>query len=189
MEKQDGDVLWQIENFTLRLTKDFKNRRWDDVDHDAVFVAHYAADLTQPLHTLSDYDGQSTRQAGVHGRFEAELLNALNGTLKLSPKPAENIPDLRARIFSEYVASYKRAKDVLDADRRAVAGRTYLDPGYFPAFMKAAQPIVEDRLSAAVSLVSSLWYTAWVRAGRPPLPASKGGRTAARSPSKRREKK
>jgi|SRR5216110_2476567 len=183
LEKRNGDVIWQIETYVLRLTKDFKDKRWDDADHDAVYVAHYAADLTQPLHTVSNYDGQLTHQAGIHARFETELVNALNGRLKLAPQPAAAILNLRARIFGEYLASYRRSKDVLGADRSAVAGRTYLDPGFFPAFSKAAQPLAEERLSAAISFVSSLWYTAWVGAGQPRLLG------AARSPSMRREEK
>lgn len=182
-EKRNGDVLWQIETYTLRLSKDFEFKRWNDADHDAVFVAHYAADLTQPLHTVSNYDGQLTRQAGIHARFETELVNAMIGNLKLTPRPAEDVPNLRARIFAEYLASYLRSADVFDADRRAVAGRSYLDPGYFPAFLMGAGPIAEERLSAAISLVSSLWYTAWVRAGRPRLPE------VARSPAMSRQKK
>jgi S1/P1 nuclease len=182
-EERNGDVIWQIETYTLRLSRDLQIKRWGDADHDAVFVAHYAADLTQPLHTVSNYDGQLTRQAGIHARFETELVAAISADLKLSPKPPVDVPDLRARIFAEYLASYRRSADILDADRRAVAGRTYLDPGYFPAFLKGAEPIAEERLSAAISLVSSLWYTAWDRAGRPPLPQE------ARPPAKSRQGK
>jgi hypothetical protein len=45
-----------------------------------------------------------------------------------------------------------------------------VDPGFFPAFEKLAGPLAEKRLDAAVSFVSSVWYTAWVRAGKPALP-------------------
>jgi len=169
-ERRNGDVIWQIETYTLRLSRDFKFKQWDAADRDAVFVAHYAADLTQPLHTVVNYDGQLTHQAGIHARFETEMVNAMGDELRLAPRPASAEPDLRSRIFRELVASYRARLAVFDADRRAVAARSYLDPGFSPAFEKLAAPIAEERMSAAVSFVSSLWYTAWVRAGRPPLP-------------------
>ena len=170
VERRNGDVIWQIETYTLRLSRDFKFKQWDAADHDAVFVAHYAADLTQPLHTVVNYDGQLTNQAGIHARFETELVNAMGDELRFAPRPASDVPDLRSRIFRELVASYRARLAVFDADRRAVAARSYLDPGFFPAFEKLAAPVAEERMSVAVSFVSSLWYTAWVRAGRPPLP-------------------
>ena len=171
---RNGDSLWQIERFTLRLADSLQHRRWQAADEDAVFVAHYAADLTQPLHTVKNYDGQLTGQKGVHARFETDLVNALADTWQLKPQPAMFLPDLRGRIFEEAMASFNCRNLVFAADRIAVSGRTYLDPQYSPAFYKLAGPLVEKRLSAAASFVSSLWYTAWVRAGKPPLPGKAG---------------
>jgi len=171
---RNGDSLWQIERFTLRLADSLEHRRWQAADEDAVFAAHYAADLTQPLHTLKNYDGQLTGQKGVHARFETDLVNALADTWQLKPQPAIFVPDLRGRIFEEALASFNCRNLVFAADRIAVSGRTYLDPQYSAAFYKLAGPLVEKRLSAAASFVSSLWYTAWVRAGKPPLPGKAG---------------
>jgi len=171
---RNGDSLWQIERFTLRLADALQHRRWQAADQDAVFAAHYAADLTQPLHTVKNYDGQLTGQKGVHARFESDLVNALADGWQLKPQPAIFVPDLRSRIFEEAVASFNCRNLVFAADRIAVSGRTYLDPQYSAAFYKLAGPLAEKRLSAAASFVSSLWYTAWVRAGRPPLPRHSG---------------
>jgi hypothetical protein len=170
LERRNGDSIWQIEEFTLKMTDAMRRRQWEEADRSAVFAAHYACDLTQPLHTTQNYDGQFTRQAGVHSRFETELVNALKDGWTLKPQPAVNESDLRARIFRELLASYRARDAVLAADRDAVRGRTYLDTHYFPVFEKLAGPLAEKRLEAAVSFVSSLWYTAWVGAGRPALP-------------------
>jgi hypothetical protein len=173
VERRNGDSIWQIEYFTNQLTAALRRHNWGEADYDAVFLAHYASDLTQPLHTLSNYDGQFTHQAGVHSRFESELVNALKDGWTLKPQPTTNEANLRARIFGEFLASYRQGDAVLVADRRAVAGRTYVDPQFSPTFQKLAGPLAEKRLDAAISFVSSLWYTAWVRAGRPALPAQK----------------
>jgi hypothetical protein len=165
-----GDSIWQIERFTLRLADSLQRRRWQDVDDDAVFAAHYAADLTQPLHTVMNYDGQLTGQKGVHARFETDLVNALADGWQLKPRPATYEPDLRARIFQEMIASFSYRNVVFASDHIAVSGRNYLDPQYYAMFYKLAGPLAEKRLTAGASFVSSLWYTAWVRAGKPLLP-------------------
>src|SRR5689334_16354914 len=77
VEARNGDSIWQIEKFTLQLASALRRRNWEDADRAAVFAAHYACDLTQPLHTVVNYDGQFTRQAGIHSRFESEMVNAL----------------------------------------------------------------------------------------------------------------
>ena len=167
---RNGDSLWQIERFTLRLADSLQRRRWEDADRDAIFAAHYAADLTQPLHTVKNYDGQLTGQIGVHARFETELVNALADGWRLRPQPAVLEPDLRARTFREMTESFSYRNVVFASDRIAVSGRNYLDPRYYATFYKLAGPLAEKRLEAGASFVSSLWYTAWVRAGKPVLP-------------------
>jgi hypothetical protein len=166
-----GDSVWQIERFTLRLADSLRRRRWDEADHDAVFAAHYAADLTQPLHTVMNYDGQLTGQKGIHARFETDLVNALADGWRLHPRPATFEPDLRARIFEEVMASFSCRNIVFASDHIAAFGRNYFDPQYASKFYQLAGPLAEKRLEAGASFVSSLWYTAWVRAGKPPLPS------------------
>ncbi|MHB8654109.1 MAG: S1/P1 nuclease [Terriglobia bacterium] len=170
LELRNGDSIWQIEKFTDLLADALRRRQWAEADRDAVFAAHYACDLTQPLHTVLNYDGQFTRQAGIHSRFETEMVNALKDGWVMKPLPAVNEVNLRARIFRELLASYRQRNAVFATDRNAVAGRSYVDPRFFPAFEKLAGPLADARLTAAVSFVSSVWYTAWVRAGKPALP-------------------
>jgi hypothetical protein len=162
---QHGDSIWQIERSTLRLSGDLRRRRWSDADRDAVFAAHYACDLTQPLHTVLNYDGQLTRQAGIHARFETTLVNTLADGWVLRPQAAVNEPDLRARIFREYLDSYNQRQLIFAADCIALDGHTYLDPDVLLTFIKIDGPLARKRLEAAAAFVSSLWYTAWVRAG------------------------
>jgi hypothetical protein len=168
---QHGDSVWQIERFTLRLSDDLRRRRWNEADRDAVFAAHYACDLTQPLHTVVNYDGQLTRQAGIHARFETTLVNALASGWVLRPLPAVNEPDIRRRIFREYIDSYSQRQLIFAADRIALDGHTYLDPQVLRAFITIDGPLARKRLEAAAAFVSSLWYTAWSRAGKP-VPAN-----------------
>jgi len=170
-----GDSVWQIERFALCLARDFRRHHWDDVDRDAVFLAHYACDLTQPLHTTVNYDGQLTNQGGIHARFETALVSALADRWVLKPAPVREEADLRALIFEEYLASYAQRNLIFASDRIARTGRTYLDSQFMPAFITLASPVARKRLEAAAFFVSSLWYTAWVRAGKPTWKLETGG--------------
>jgi len=171
-EREHGDSIWQIERFTLRLAQDLRRHRWQDANHDALFAAHYAADLTQPLHTVINFDGKLTNQLGIHARFETELVRDLAATWTFQPKPPVFIPDLRARIFHELVESYSHSNEVFAADRQAAATGGYLDPNFLPRFEQQAGPLALRQLSDAANFVSSLWYTAWTEAGKPLLPAA-----------------
>jgi hypothetical protein len=166
-----GDSVWQIDLYAQRLRDAFLRRRWTEVDRDSVFLAHYACDLTQPLHTVLNYDGQLTHQAGVHARFESELVNALADRWVLHPQSAAAETDLRARIFSEYLTSYQNRFLVFAGDHIAVEGRRYTDPRYMLTFEDLLGLMARKRLEAASAFVSTLWYTAWVRAGNPDLRA------------------
>jgi hypothetical protein len=174
-QAREGDSIWQIDLYERRLTDDWKLGRWAQADHDAVFLAHFACDLTQPLHTVVNYDGQFTHQLGIHARFESELVNALDREWTLKAASARYEANVRARIFSEFLASYRSRQKVFAADKEAAA-KGYLDPDYFPTFLRLAGPLAKARLEAAVSFVSSLWYTAWVRAGKPDLRRAKSSR-------------
>ncbi len=175
LQLQHGDSIWQIERFTLLLADAMRRRRFDQIDRAAVFAAHYACDLTQPLHTVLNYDGQLTHQTGLHSRFETGLVKALAPGWVLKPRAAKEETDLRARIFTEYFDSYRRSQLIFAGDRIAVFGLHYQDPEYFRLFDNILGLLARKRLEAAISFVSSLWYTAWVRAGKPELRARPAG--------------
>jgi hypothetical protein len=164
-----GTVMWQIVRFTRYLEQDFRRGDWREANHDAVYVAHYAADLTQPLHTVMNYDGQRTGQRGIHARFEVGVVNLLSDRWVLRPSPASEIPSLRARIYEELLQSYRQSPAVFAADRKVRAIVPYTSPQFLPAFARAVGSIAMTQLEDAASFVGSLWYTAWVRAGKPDL--------------------
>lgn len=183
---EHGDSVWQVERLTLRLEEAMRGRRLQEADRASLFAAHYACDLTQPLHTVVNYDGQLTGQSGIHARFETELVNALANEWVLKPSLPRIESDLRLRIFREMFDSYSYRNPLFAADRIAAQGRGYRDPRYFQEFTKLVGLLARRRLEAAISFVSSLWYTAWVRAGKPDLgSADAAGRPAGvvRSPA------
>ncbi|MDE3180678.1 MAG: hypothetical protein KGM47_13590 [Acidobacteriota bacterium] len=173
-ESENGDAMWQIERFTLRLAADFRTSNWTAANHDAVFAAHYAADLTQPLHTVLNYDGQKTGQEGIHKRFETGVVRYYSDRWTLQPSAAARIINLRKRIFDEFLKSYKASHAVFAADKEARKRFPYSSRGFLPAFCRLAGPLAESQIDDAANFVGSLWYTAWVRAGKPDLGGWKG---------------
>lgn len=173
LQIKDGDAMWQIDGFTMRLASDFRARQWGAASHDAVFAAHYAADLTQPLHTVGNFDGQLTGQNGIHQRFETGVVKYYMDQWRLDPRPATLLTNLREAIFEEFFRSYQASGLIFGADRHA---RAHYRPGsrqFFADFARLTGPLAETRIKDAASFVGSLWYTAWVRAGRPDLRAWK----------------
>lgn len=169
IEAKNGDAMWQIEVFTSRLASDFRARNWQDANRDAIFAAHYAADLTQPLHTVKNFDGQLTSQSGIHQRFETGVVRLYADRWRLQVSPAALVPGLRARIFDEFLRSYQASSQVFAADHKARIRWRYNDPHFLPAFAQLAAPVAKTQIESASSFVGSLWYTAWVRAGKPDL--------------------
>lgn len=175
MEVRNGDVLWQIDGTAARLAADWREHRWNAASRDAIFAAHYAADLTQPLHTVSNFDGQLTGQNGIHERFETELVRIYADRWRLRAAPAAYIPNMREGIFSEFLRSNHGSAAIFASDRATRARWNYSQPQFLPAFAQRAAPEAESRIEDAACFVGSVWYTAWVNAGRPNLSAWKAG--------------
>jgi hypothetical protein len=142
----------------------------DNVRYLAALVAHYVEDAHQPFHAVESYDGQATNQRGIHSRFETELVLRNKEKLKLAPVVITPVPDLRTFIFSALLDDQQYVPKILDADKRATAGRELYDDGYFEAFAKnGALAIAEQRYSDSASAVASVWVAAWTKAGKPNL--------------------
>lgn len=132
-------------------------------------LSHYVADAHQPFHAVVNYDGQLTGQFGIHARFEDEIYVRYRARLAFTPAAPTPVAHPRDVLFDVLLASAKLVDPLLDADRRAVGGRTEYDDGYFDAFVVDAQPVVERRMSEAMSVVAGMLAGAWEQAGRPDL--------------------
>ncbi|HEY3883638.1 MAG TPA: hypothetical protein VGL62_00425, partial [Vicinamibacterales bacterium] len=83
--------------------------------------------------------------------------------------PIAYVPSAREFIFATLTDSFQNVDPILAADRAAADGRTAYDDEYFAQFFQRTRPILEKRLSGAVSGVASLIVSAWTDAGKPAL--------------------
>ncbi len=132
-------------------------------------AAHYVQDGTQPLHASNNYDGQLTGQRGLHARFETELFERFESRLTLMPAPPQAVASPRDFAFDELLASYRDVETLLKADKTAIGDKDTCDDAYFESFFTRVKPLLEERLSAAMTATASIIASAWDQAGRPSL--------------------
>ena len=132
-------------------------------------ASHYVQDATQPLHGANNYDGQLSDQRGVHSRFEAELFERFESRLTLTPAPPKLITSPRDFAFDTLLTSYQRVDALLKADKEAIGTKDSYDDAYFEAFFSKVKPMMEERLSLAITATASVLVSAWEQAGRPSL--------------------
>ena len=69
--------------------------------------------------------------------------------------------------------SFEHAEPALKADLEARRGAADYDSGYDRRFFTAVRPVLERRLSRAISAVASVWQSAWEAAGCYAFPAAR----------------
>ena len=176
--QQNGTVPWRAEEMFGNLERAFRDyeRRGafgqNDIIHFSAWLAHYVSDAIQPFHGVINYDGQLTKQNGIHARFESALVERYKTELVLAPKALPPIRAPRDFIFERLIEDTRLAPGILKADLDALGGGdTYGDP-YFDAFFRATRPVLEQRLTESIAAVAAAITGAWEAAGRPPVPVS-----------------
>ena len=180
-----GIVPWYIEKMVERLTEAFKEENKDKILRLSADLGHYTADAFVPLHTTENYNGQLTNQKGIHGLWESRIpeLKAENYDYFLGR--AKYIDNPIDKAWYAVKTSYAEKDSVLlfeaglnknfPSDKKyshvtegKKISKTYSEEYVFE-YDKLLNGMVERRMRASIITVSSLWYTAWVNAGKPDL--------------------
>ena len=176
--QQNGTVPWRVEEMFGSLERAFRDyeRRGAfgqvDIIHFSAWLGHYVSDAIQPFHGVINYDGQLTRQNGVHARFEAALVERYKSQLVLTPKALPPVRTPREFIFERLIEDTRLVPGILKADLDALGSREAYDDVYFDAFFRATRPVLERRLSESIAAVAAMITGAWEAAGRPAVPVS-----------------
>lgn len=183
--KAYGIVPWHIEKMVYRLQEAFKNENLDLILHYSADLGHYIADAHVPLHTTENYNGQLTNQKGIHGFWESRIpelksegYDYWTGRAKYIEKPldkawaavkASNVAvDSVLKFEAELTAKYSPDKKYSFENRGATLTKVY-SVEFTEDYNRMLNGMVERRMREAIITVGSLWYTAWVNAGKPDL--------------------
>ncbi len=168
---RDGLLPWHIGDYSLRLTKVLKDQKWEEAKLIAAALGHYVADAHDPLHTTANYDGQLTLQTGLSTRFGDTLIDRFQGFMMFRPAPAAKIDDPTEYAFQAVLEANTWVSQIVLADLRSLDGRHDYNEDYFDRFYSAVGPTAARELNGAAHDIGSYWYTAWLNAGKPQLPA------------------
>ncbi len=173
-----GLAPYALEEWTQRLTVAFaEHRKWPDNEHIrakaliyAGFLAHFAADLYQPLHTTIHYDGRvgadgESPHSGIHLKVDA-LAGKLPDGAAVVADPARVRPF--DRTFEAIVAALRESHGRVD--------RVYELAEAIPAYEAPLDPesdvaeLTRVCLADAALFTARLYATAWRDSGRIELP-------------------
>jgi hypothetical protein len=134
-------------------------------------LAHYAADATMPLHATENFDGQLTRQRGIHRRVEAELVDEDLGeyvrrTWKVAPRRPIAPEGAEGALFAALEHAYDKASVVLAADRNAARGTKRGSRLYYRRLYADLVDVMSEQLGEAATLTAALWEGACAGVGR-----------------------
>lgn len=180
-----GIVPWHISLMVIRLTNAFKEENLDKILRYSADLGHYIGDVHVPLHTTENYNGQLTNQKGIHGFWEsripeikAEEYDYFVGRAKYVESPLNKAWDVAEEshaavdsvlLFEKELNSRFPSDNKYSYETRGtVTVKTY-SQDYTNAYDKMLNGMVERRMRAAIITAGSLWYTAWVNAGKPDL--------------------
>lgn len=180
-----GIVPWHINLMVIRLTNAFKEENFDKILRYSADLGHYIGDAHVPLHTTENYNGQLTNQKGIHGFWESRIpeikadeYDYFVGRAKYIESPLNKawdvVEDSHAGVDSvllfekELNGRFPSDNKYSHETRGGVTVKTY-SQDYTNAYDKMLYGMVERRMREAIITVGSLWYTAWVNAGKPDL--------------------
>ncbi|MBN1347378.1 MAG: hypothetical protein JXQ73_32110 [Phycisphaerae bacterium] len=139
----------------------------------AGLLAHYAEDLTMPLHTTIHYNGRvkpgrAPAKTGIHQNVDA-LLGKLPKDVRIHLDPTALKPfsgDLFTAVLAELNASHALVDKVYDLEAAGAipAYESPLDP------TGPAADFARDRLRAAAAFTARLFLTAWQDSAKITLP-------------------
>ena len=186
---KNGKVPWTIQEHVQLLAQTFASGDAGKVAFEASILSHYAADISVPLHTSSNHDGQNTGQRGVHRRWETSLLERIVDEESWTPevRPAVLGPDSLTAPWAWLQEGFNLVPRVLADDLAAEQAssqdlRGSMGPTYWKVFQRLEEPVVKEQLTLAANRTAQMILLAWTQAGSPAAPSVLAARKAPGKP-------
>ena len=169
----DGIAPWVILEAEQRLTRAMASNQWTLAMRWAGTLGHYVGDLHQPLHATEKFDDGNPLGTGIHVRWEDALPKAYWQASMLAPAPAVYLTNVWPAVLGWIAHSHEVYPEIYAADRKAreASDDDVESAAYYRALWYGTRDLFVRQASLAVTDLASLWYTAWVNAGKPAIPA------------------
>ncbi len=181
-----GILPYHLQNMQRQLTEAFTKKDKHRILKVSADMGHYIADAHVPLHTTENYDGQLTQQNGIHAFWESRLPELFADTrYDFFVGNARYIDSTRNFFWKIVTSSNKLVPAVLKSERAAnvgikeqekftleTAGKVVTKKQtveFSEAYHKTLNGMVEEQMRRAILALGSVWFTAWVDAGKPDL--------------------
>lgn len=179
-----GILPWHIYRVYYELKDAFLVRDPERIVRLSADLGHYVGDAHVPLHTTKNYDGQLTGQAGIHAFWESRLPELFSGQYDFFVGKAKHLDNVQLTAWKIIAHTHQALDSVLQLEKQLsekwgdkkfnfeTQGRQTVkvfSAGYSKAYHQLLGGMVERQMRAAVFMIGSIWYTAWVDAGQPDL--------------------
>ena len=166
-----GLLPWQIGIYSKKLTDALESHTWTEAKLTAAILAYYVAAAHDPFNTTMNHDGSLSDQPGVDQRFGIGLVDRYQLFLFVKPNEAAFIRDPTDHAFDMALSAHTWLENIEWSDIGAHEGLTSYGDAYYDRFYAQAGAVLIRQFSDAATDVGSYWMTAWINAGRPPLPS------------------
>ena len=182
--RKHGIVPWHIYLTKLNLQKAFEEKNLEKILKFSADIGHYIGDAHVPLHTTHNYNGQYTNQKGIHGLWESRLVELFSENYNYFVGKAVYISDIQKQTWKILKESHLALDSVFQFELQITAenlfpkysfeqrGTTTIkvySREFSQTYHSQLNNMVERRLTSAIHMTGSVWYTAWVDAGQPDL--------------------
>lgn len=137
-------------------------------------MGHYVGDGSNPMHLTWHYNGWDKTQpnpkgytttAGIHNRFEGNYVNAAIdiANARRTVQPPQRLANVFGDVKSYLEQSFKDLEPLYQMEK---------DGEFNPAKPSAkSTEFIERHLARAATMLSNLWYTAWMESAEPAVAA------------------
>ncbi|MBI2427458.1 MAG: T9SS type A sorting domain-containing protein [Ignavibacteriales bacterium] len=164
--QQNGYLPYLVYLMYDSVTNTMRRRDWNATLTAVSDLGHYIGDLTMPLNTTMNYDGQLTKNNGIKWRYEIELMNRYYHQLDFRRIEAKKLDDPMIDIFKLLERSHTLVPSILQADNAALkSAKGKYNGSYYSAFWKEISKQTNDVVQEGSVLFANLLFTAWLNAG------------------------
>lgn len=182
--RKHGIVPWHIYSTKIKLQKAFEEKNIDKILKYSADIGHYIGDAHVPLHTTFNYNGQWSNQKGIHGLWESRLVELFSEEYNYFVGKATYVSDIHKEIWQILKESHLALDSVFRFESELTTENSFpkysfeqrgsttikvYSKEFSYAYHKRLNNMVERRLTSAIHMTGSIWFTAWVDAGQPDL--------------------